>query len=109
MSKQKPNPKKEDFDEDLPGKLAAARKALEDLVVAIRGGGSLAAAAAAAQAVLDGAEVKAPNFASDEAAELALKLNGEGKLSTAEIAAIVGSGADQSITVKDIEKATAGR
>lgn len=106
-TKQKPNPKtgKTSFDETSPqDELARTRKALEDIVVAIRGGGNLSAAAVAAQAVLDG-KPAAPNFASDEAGELALKLNGEGKLSTAQIAAIQGSGADGAITVKDINKA----
>lgn len=45
------------------------------------------------------------NFASDEAGELAFKLNTEGKLSTATLAAIEGTGEDGAITSEDIEAA----
>ena len=114
MTEQKPNKKtgKESFEdegEDFKTELAITRKALEDLVVAMRGGGNLSAAIMAAQTVLDTKTPLVPNFASDEAAELAMKLNGEGKLATAEIATIKGSGHGDSITVKDIEAFVATR
>lgn len=52
-----------------------------------------------------GAKPPLPDFASDEAAEHAFKLNGEGKLSTGDISRIVGTGKDGAITVEDVEKA----
>lgn len=114
MTTQKPNKKTgketfEDAGENTAAELAITRKALEDLVVAMRGGGNLSAAIMAAQTVLDQKTPAVPNFASDEAAELALKLNGEGKLATAEIATIKGSGHGEGITVKDIEAYIAAR
>ena len=51
------------------------------------------------------AETEKPDFASEEAGELAVKLNNDGKISTEEIAALKGEGKDGAITVDDIEKA----
>lgn len=95
--------------EKLGLELAATRGALNDLLVAVRGGGDLTPACDLAQAFLDSPQapsaIPTPNFASDEAGELAFKLNGEGKLSTAAISQIKGTGAGGAITVADIEAA----
>lgn len=49
------------------------------------------------------AEPAPVNFASDEAGELAVKLNNEGKLATGELAKIEGTGENGALTVGDIE------
>jgi len=48
---------------------------------------------------------KLPDFASDEAAELTMKLNADGNLSTAAISQIKGTGKDGEITVADVKAA----
>ena len=95
--------------EALSSEVMKARYALNDLLVAVRGGGDLTPACDIAQKFLDTdtqpPAMDYPNFASDEAGELAFKLNAEGLLSTKAISKIEGSGAEGAITVGDIEAA----
>lgn len=50
-----------------------------------------------------------PNFASDEAGEVAVGLNSQGRLSTEELAQIEGTGEDGALTVGDIEDFVAAK
>lgn len=118
-TKQKPNPRtgQKSFGltaEETAKALAETQTVIlaefQELLVAVRGGGDLKAAMKRAQDFIDdcnapAVEDKTPNFASDEAAELAFSLNETGTLSSAAVAQIEGTGKDGAITVEDLKKA----